>query len=55
MENFEASTKPTFKEGTDKSFIKFGCRTDNDLAVGIRSGQMVLDGSVLFDVLGAFY
>ncbi|GJE96029.1 heat shock protein 70 family protein [Phanerochaete sordida] len=51
MENFEASTKPTFKEGTEKSFIKFGSRADNDLAVGIRSGQMVLDGA---DIAGFF-
>lgn len=44
MENFEKSTKPTFKDGTDRSFIKFGRLRDHDPAVDIRSGQLTLDG-----------
>lgn len=45
MENFEKSTKPTFKSITERSFIKFGSVRDKDPAVGIRSGQLPIEGS----------
>ncbi|GJE96026.1 heat shock protein 70 family protein [Phanerochaete sordida] len=47
MESFEKSAKPTFKDPSDKSFIKFGTSRDKDLSVGIRSGQLALDGRVV--------
>ena len=44
MENFEKSTKPTFKDDTDRLFVKFGGMRDRDPAVDIRSGQLILHG-----------
>lgn len=44
LDNFERATKPTFKSPADKSFIKFGSMKDRDPAVGIRSGQLPLEG-----------
>ena len=44
MENFERSTKPTFKDPADRSFIKFGSMRDKDPDVNIRSGQLTLEG-----------
>ena len=44
MDNFEKSTKPTFKDPGDRSFIKFGSMRDRDPSVGIRSGQLPLEG-----------
>ena len=46
MDSFERSTKPTFKDPADRSFIKFGSIRDRDPAVGIRSGQLSLEGCV---------
>ncbi|GJE90679.1 HSP70 family protein [Phanerochaete sordida] len=51
MESFEKSTKPTFKDPADRSFIKFGSMRDRDPDVGIRSGQLTLEG---VDVAGFF-
>ncbi|KIP02816.1 hypothetical protein PHLGIDRAFT_122128 [Phlebiopsis gigantea 11061_1 CR5-6] len=45
MENFERSTKPTFKDPGDRSFIKFGSMRDKDPDVNIRSGQLTLEGA----------
>lgn len=44
IEQFEKSTKPTFKDPMDRSFIKFGSMRDKDPDFGIRSGQLVLEG-----------
>lgn len=44
IESFENIAKPTFKEERERSYIKFGSRKDNDPQVGIRSGQLVLEG-----------
>lgn len=47
LESFEQHAKPTFKDERDRSYIKFGSLRDKDPAVGIRSGQLTLDGYVL--------
>ena len=44
LDSFERSTKPTFKDPADRSYIKFGSMRDRDDAVGIRSGQLALEG-----------
>jgi hypothetical protein len=44
LEGFERLTKPTFKNPSERSFIKFGSMRDRDDAVGIRSGQISLEG-----------
>ena len=44
LENFERSTKPTFKDPTDKSFIRFGSMRDKDPDFGIRGGQISIEG-----------
>ena len=46
MENFEKSVKPTFKDAAERSFVKFGSMRDRDPSVGIRSGQLSLEGCV---------
>lgn len=46
IDSFERQTKPTFKETTHRSYIKFGSMRDQDLAVGIRGGQLVLEACV---------
>lgn len=46
MENFERSTKPTFKDPSVPSYLKFGSMRDRDPDVGIRSGQLTLEGYV---------
>lgn len=43
LDSFERHTKPTFKESSQRSYIKFGSMRDTDLAVGIRSGQLALE------------
>lgn len=48
LDNFEKTTKPTFKDPKDRSFIKFGSMKDKDQDVGIRSGQITLEGCVRF-------
>ncbi|PSR75177.1 hypothetical protein PHLCEN_2v9267 [Hermanssonia centrifuga] len=45
LESFEKSAKPTFKDVMDRSFIKFGSVRDRDPDVGIRSGQLTIDGN----------
>ncbi|EKM51021.1 uncharacterized protein PHACADRAFT_212923 [Phanerochaete carnosa HHB-10118-sp] len=45
LDSFEKSTKPTFKDPADRSFIKFGSIRDRDPAVGIRNGQLPLEGA----------
>ncbi|KAL4244993.1 hypothetical protein ABKN59_002858 [Abortiporus biennis] len=45
LENFDQSTKITFRDPTDRSYIKFGSMKDRDLKVGIRSGQLAVDGA----------
>ncbi len=45
LESFEKPAKPTFTEDVnDKSFIKFGSVRDKDPNVGIKSGQLTIDG-----------
>ena len=44
MEKFEESTKPTFKNENEATFIKFGGWRDQDAAFNIRNGQLTLDG-----------
>ena len=44
IERFEDSTKPLFKDNKGKAFIHFGLLRDRDPEVGIRSGQLILDG-----------
>ena len=46
VEVFERSTKLTFKDASNKCHIKFGSMGDHDSAVGIRMGQLVLEGFV---------
>ena len=46
LDHFDKSVKPTFKDSAERSFIKFGSMRDRDPLVGIRSGQMVVEGSV---------
>lgn len=48
MEVFERSTKPTFKSTLERGYIKFGLNKDKDPEVGIRSGQLPLEGRVVF-------
>lgn len=43
LDSFERHTKPTFKESSHRSYIKFGSMRDTDMAVGIRSGQLALE------------
>lgn len=44
MERFEKDVKPAFEDSSHRSYLKFGLRRDNDSAVGIKNGQMALDG-----------
>ena len=46
LEHFETSTKPTFKDPQDRSYIRFGTMRDKDLDFGIRGGQLALEGYV---------
>ncbi|KAI0338760.1 hypothetical protein BDW22DRAFT_1337232 [Trametopsis cervina] len=45
MDSFEKSVKPTFKDPIERSFVKFGSIRDKDPDVGIRSGQLLMNGS----------
>ena len=47
VEHFEQSTKPTFKDPQERSYVKFGSMRDKDSSVGIRGGQLQLSGCVL--------
>ncbi|KAI0701306.1 hypothetical protein BC835DRAFT_1404545 [Cytidiella melzeri] len=44
VDHFDKSVKPTFKDSSERSFIKFGSMRDKDPEVGIRSGQLLLEG-----------
>lgn len=44
VEHFDRSTKPTFKDSEERSYVKFGSIRDRDPAVGIRGGQLQLTG-----------
>ena len=44
LEHFEKYTKPTFKDPNYRSFVRFGSIRDKDPAVGIRGGQLPLEG-----------
>ena len=44
MERFEKSTKPTFNDPSVRAFIRFGSIRDKDPAVGIRNGQLTIEG-----------
>lgn len=46
IEDFEKGTKPIFSDVSERSFIKFGSNRDKDLDVGIRNGQLALEGCV---------
>ncbi|KAF9068279.1 hypothetical protein BDP27DRAFT_1224514 [Rhodocollybia butyracea] len=42
---FDRTTKLQFRNSNEPSFIRFGRRSDTDLALDIRSGQMKIQGS----------
>ena len=44
VEHFDKSTKPTFKDPKERSYVKFGSMRDKDPAVGIKGGQLQLAG-----------
>ena len=44
LEQFERSVKPTFKDSMERSYIKFRGRRDTDPKLGIRNGQIMLEG-----------
>ncbi|KAF8868964.1 hypothetical protein BD779DRAFT_1582049, partial [Infundibulicybe gibba] len=44
-ERFDKSTKLRFRDARDPAFIKFGNSRDHDAELGIRSGQLRLNGS----------
>ncbi len=50
MEHFERSTKLTFKDPKEKTYIKFRSIRDTDPAVGIKGGQLQLEGYVHCDL-----
>jgi hypothetical protein len=47
-EHFDKSTKLAFKDAKQDAFIRFGTSRDTDVSVGIKCGQLKLQGSVLF-------
>lgn len=47
MDSFERQTKPTFKESSQRSYVKFGSMRDKDPSVGIRCGQLALEAYVV--------
>ena len=51
LEGFERSTKPTFKNPADRSFIRFGRKCDTDLSVNIRNGQLAVPGCELYPIV----
>lgn len=44
LERFDKATKTTFKDSNEKAYIHFGSLRDRDIEVGIRSGQLILEG-----------
>ncbi|KAJ3489527.1 hypothetical protein NLI96_g2044 [Meripilus lineatus] len=47
LERFDKATKTTFKDSNEKAYIHFGSLRDRDIEVGIRSGQLILEGSTV--------
>ena len=45
--NFDKTTKLSFRNSEKPQYIRFGTAKDKDLSVGIRSGQIRLNGWVL--------
>ena len=45
---FDNTTKPRFRDTNAVQFVKFGSARDNDAAANIRSGQLRLQGWVIF-------
>ncbi len=43
---FDKTTKVKFRDENQLSYIKFGSSSDNDPRLGIRSGQLKLQGCV---------
>jgi hypothetical protein len=44
VEKFDKSTKLAFRDPTDPQYIKFGRARDKDASLGIRAGQLKLEG-----------
>ncbi|KIP11255.1 hypothetical protein PHLGIDRAFT_114660 [Phlebiopsis gigantea 11061_1 CR5-6] len=44
IESFEQMAKPTFRDDKERAHIRFGSARDKDPDVGIRHGQLVLEG-----------
>ncbi|KAI0783018.1 hypothetical protein C8Q75DRAFT_811243 [Abortiporus biennis] len=51
LECFNKGTKITFRDPFERSYIKFGTMRDNDPDVGIRRGQLIVEG---IDMSGFF-
>ncbi|KAJ3575399.1 hypothetical protein NP233_g1121 [Leucocoprinus birnbaumii] len=47
VDKVDKTTKPAFRGPKDPQYIKFGNARDRDPALGIRGGQLKLDGSIL--------
>ncbi|KAH9917533.1 uncharacterized protein B0H18DRAFT_1214541 [Fomitopsis serialis] len=45
LESFESSAKPTFRDTTKTSYVKFGGPRDNDDKCGIKRGVLALSGA----------
>lgn len=43
-ERFDKATKLAFRDPVDPQYIKFGGARDRDPTLGIRAGQLKLDG-----------
>jgi hypothetical protein len=44
VEKFDKTTKLAFRDPTDPQYIKFGRPSDKDASLGIRAGQLKLEG-----------
>jgi hypothetical protein len=49
---FDRETKIAFRDENEPAYIKFGSPLDKDLAVGIRTGQMKLQGYATYPGCG---
>lgn len=45
-EKFDKTTKLSFRDPSDPQYVKFGTARDRDPSLGIRAGQLKLDGRV---------
>ncbi|EKM51025.1 uncharacterized protein PHACADRAFT_128701 [Phanerochaete carnosa HHB-10118-sp] len=45
LDTFEKTAKPNFKDSAEESFVKFGSIRDRDPGVGIKNGQLSLEGA----------